>query len=453
MSNYFLYSVILILYLLILFLIGLFSARRAKSEDEYYLGGRKIGSWVTGLSYVAAYYSSVVIIGGGGYGYKYGLATIWIAAINVLLGVVLVFVVLGKRLYQFTHKTGIMTIPDFFQVRYRSEPAKIFSAVVIALFMIVYNISILKGMANMLEVLLNTTYFIGLLISGLVIIVYVVLGGYLAVVWTGFFQAILMIFALGAVFFATLNRIGGIQAIFDRLYAINPNYVETPGIWGFSGLFTFALVVSLGVWGMPQLLVRFYSVKSKKVLKIAGVLGALGASVAVVPYFCGAASRILFPNLTNADLALPNLVKDIFPPLLIAVFIAGVLAAGMSTFSAVLLLITSAIVKDIFNWQKGIWLSRIVGLTIGIISVLLALKPPGMVLTLTGFAWAVIASTTTIPLIFGLYSKKEKGKAVIVSMVAGFATALIWLILKNPFGIHGFIPGLLTSLIVFIIAQ
>ncbi|MEO0094088.1 MAG: hypothetical protein ABIK67_07550, partial [candidate division WOR-3 bacterium] len=192
---------------------------------------------------------------------------------------------------------------------------------------------------------------------------------------------------------------------------------------------------------------------SEKVLKIAGVLGALGASVAVVPYFCGAASRILFPNLTNADLALPNLVKDIFPPLLIAVFIAGVLAAGMSTFSAVLILISSAIVKDIFNWQKGIWLSRIVGLTIGIISVLLALKPPGMVLTLTGFAWAVIASTTTIPLIFGLYSKKEKGKAVIVSMVAGFATALIWLILKNPFGIHGFIPGLLTSLIVFIIAQ
>ncbi len=451
MSNYLLYIIVLILYLLFLLLIGIFSARRAKSEEDYYLGGRRIGSWVTALSYVAAYYSSVVIIGGGGFGYKFGLGTLWIAAINVLVGVVLVFVVLGKRLYQYTHQTGVMTIPDFFLKRYKSNQAKVFSAVVIALFMIIYNVSILKGMAHTVQVLMNTSYITGLLLSGLVIIFYVALGGYLAVVWTGFFQGLLMIFALVAFFFATLNKIGSIQSIFDRLYAINPGYVQTPGIWGFAGLFSFALVVSLGVWGMPQLLVRFYSVKSEKVLKIAGVLGAIGASVALIPYFCGAVARIIFPNLSNADLAIPNLVNNVFPPLLVAIFIAGVLAAGMSTFSSVLIIISSAIVKDIFNRKGGILLPRIISLVIGIISLLVALNPPGMVLTLTGFAWALIASTTIIPLIFGLYSKKEKSKTIIISMLAGFITALIWLILRNPLGIHGFIPGLIASFLGYIL--
>ena len=445
------YFLVLISYLLILFAIGLYSMRRAKSEEEYYLGGRKIGVWVTALSYVSAYYSSVVIIGGGGFGYKYGLATLWIAALNVLFGVVLVFVVLGKKLYNFTHQTGVMTIPEFFAKRYGAKEAKMFSAVVVGIFMIIYNISILKGMAHTLQVLLNISYLAGLFLSGLVIIVYVVLGGYLAVVWTGFFQALIMIFALVAFLFATLNKIGSVQSIFDRLATINPGYVQTPGIWGFSGLFSFAMVVSLGVWGMPQMLVRFYSVKSERVLKLSGVLGAIGASIAFIPYFCGAASRLIFPNLTNADLAIPNLVNIVFSPLMAGIFIAGVLAAGMSTFSAVMIIITSSIVKDLFNLKGGLSTSRIISLIVGLVSLILAIKPPGMVLTLTGFAWAIIASTTMVPLIFGLYTKQTKGKAVIISMVGGFVVSLLWLVFKNPLGVHGFIPGLLASLVGYIL--
>jgi SSS family solute:Na+ symporter len=114
------------------------------------------------------------------------------------------------------------------------------------------------------------------------------------------------------------------------------------------------------------------------------------------------------------------------------------------------LLMNSAIVKDIFSLKGRILLPKIISLVVGIISILVALKPPGMVLTLTGFSWALIASTTTVPLIFGLYSKREKTKTIIISMVAGFVVAFVWLVLRNPFGVHGFIPGLLASLLGYI---
>ena len=427
--------------------------------ESFYLGERKVGAWVSSFSFVAAYFSSVVIIGGGGFGYKYGMATIWVGAINVLIGATLAWMVLGKRTREQTHALNAVTMPEFLAKRYKSTSLQLISAFIITIFMVVYNVSILKAMSNIMQVLMSVTYIQGLLISGVIIIVYVTLGGYLAVVWTGFFQAWIMLFALILLTILTLGKLGGFSNVLIKLAAINENLVRTPGVWGWSGLVSYCLIVSFGVWGMPQLVTRFYSIKNVSVLRIGTVLVTIGASMALLPYFNGAVTRILFPNLTNADLAIPNLVKIVLSPLGQAIFLTGVIAAGMSTFAAVLIICVSSLIKDLFedglkkkiDIKTHLKYARITSAVIGVLSLIVALKPPAMILVLTAFSWAVIASANLWPFFFGLYLKAPSKNAALVSMVGGSIVALTWLLLRNPFRIHGFIPGITTSLVLFLI--
>ncbi|MEO0091726.1 MAG: hypothetical protein ABIK61_03335 [candidate division WOR-3 bacterium] len=451
--------IVLALYLLVLFLIGLLSRKATATKEDFYLGGRKIGPWVSSFSFVAAYYSSVVIIGGGGFGYKYGMATLWVAGINVLVGTTLAWIVLGKRTRELTQKYNAVTMPEFLAKRYQSPVIQIISALIIAIFLIVYNVSILKAMANISQVLMNVEYLHGLLISGLIIVIYVSLGGYLAVVWTGFLQAWLMIIGLLLLTFFTLNKVGSVSDIFIRLGEINQNLIDTPGVWGWSGLVSYCMIVSFGVWGMPQLVSRFYSIRDVKVLRIGTVLATLSASIALLPYFNGAVSRILFPNLTNPDLAIPNLVKLVLSPFSQAIFLTGVMAAGMSTFSAVLLTAVSSLIKDFYedglqkklDAKTHIRYARLVSVFIGILSLIVAIKPPAMILVLTAFSWSVIAGANLWPFFFSLYLNKLSKNAGLISMLGGAITALIWIIIKNPFGIHGFIPGIIASFLLYII--
>ncbi|MCK4915099.1 MAG: sodium:solute symporter, partial [Candidatus Eisenbacteria sp.] len=347
MSNVGVYVTVLGLYLAMLVGTGLWMGRRTRSAADFYIGGRQVGPWVTAFSFVAAYFSSVVIIGGGAFGYKYGMSTLWIGAANVLVGCTLVWIVLGRRLWEFTTRLDSMTIPGFIGKRYGAREAEVFSALTIFIFMIVYNVSVLVGMGRIMEGLMGIPYTSAVLISGLIILIYVSIGGYLAVVWTSFIQAWIMIFGLLLLAFATLGRVGGLTQASLDLAALNPGLVETPGVWGWGGLVSFALIVSLGVWGMPQLLVRFYSMKSTRVLRLGVVLVTLGGAMAVLPYMTGAMSRLILPPLENPDLAIPMLTKTVLNPWGAAIFLAGVMAAGMSTFASVLIIVSGAIVRDL----------------------------------------------------------------------------------------------------------
>lgn len=449
---------VLFLYIAMLMGVGIWSARKTQSASDFIIGGRSVGPWVTALSYIAVYFSSVLIIGGGAFGYKFGMATIWIGAINVLVGCLLCWIVLGKRVREMTEHLGVRTISGFFARRYRSPAAGIYSAAVAFLLLIIYNVSVLKGMANAFEVLMNLPYWGGVLISGLVIIFYVVLGGYMAVVWTSFIQAWVMIFSLLLLMFRTFGAVGGLGEGMRKLSEIGPQYVDTPGVWGWAGLFSFALVMSLGVWGMPQMIIRFYSLKSTKTLRLGTVIVTLGAAIAIIPYLVGALTRVLIPGITNPDLAVPKLVAMVLSPWEAAILLAGVVAAGMSTFAGVLIIISSSLVTDIYehgmkrklSGAKEVFANRMVSAAVGLISLVIALRPPALILVLTGFAWAVIASTNFWPLIFGLYWKGASRAGVVASMVAGSIMAIIWTWLKKPYGIDGFIAGSCTSLIVLL---
>ncbi|MCK4251321.1 hypothetical protein KAX97_07720, partial [candidate division WOR-3 bacterium] len=354
-----------------------------------------------------------------------------------------------------------MTIPGFFGERYKSNFALVFSAIIIVLFMIFYNVSILKGMGHIFEVLMDIPYAYGILLAGIIILFYVSIGGYLAVVWTSFVQAWVMGIGLIVLTIFSIKAVGGIGAANQALEAINPGLINTPGVWGWPGLISFALIVSFGVWGMPQLVVRFYSLKNLKVLKIGTVIATVGTCLALLPYFNGAIARVLCPGLQNPDLAIPTLAKNVLSPFGSAIVLAGVVAAGMSTFASILIILSSSMIHDIvkkglkknLNKNKILFYSKVASIIIGIVSLIIAFNPPALVLTLTAFAWAVIASTTLWPILFGIYWKKATKMGCIISMVGGFITALVWMVVGNPFGIHGFIPGLIVGLILMILVS
>jgi len=454
MSDGVVYGLVLAAYMAMLVLVGVLASRRVRSSEDFVVGGRSVGPWVTALSYVAAYFSSVVIIGGGGFGYRFGMGTLWIAAINVLVGCTLAWIVLGRRVRRFTTRLGALTVPEFLAERFRAPEARFVAAAVIAVLLIIYNVSILKGMGNAFEGLMGMPYTVGVLLSAGIIVLYVSLGGYLAVVWTGFFQAWVMGAGLILLAVASLKAVGGLEAANVALASVDPGLVESPGAWGWAGLVSFALITSLGVWGMPQMLARFVSIRSVRVVRVGTVVVTIGGAMAALPYLCGAIARVLHPGLTSSDLAIPTLTKSVLPTWGAAVFLAGVVAAGMSTFAAILITASGAVVRDIV--QKGLkrdlsdrvavrW-SRIVSVVIGVVSLGIALRPPALVLVLMAFSSATIAATCLWPLLAGLFWKRATRAGVVASMVVGLATTLAWSIAGSPFGLHGFIPGLAVGL-------
>ena len=472
MNSVSVYGTVLGAYLVLLVLMGVWMARRTRSAEDFYIGGRQVGPWVTAFSFVAAYFSSVVIVGGGAFGYRFGMSTLWIAATNVLVGCTLVWIVLGRRLWQFTKRLDTMTIPGFIGKRYGARDAEVISALIIFVFMIIYNVSVLVGMGRIMEGLMGIPYTTAVLISGLIILVYVSIGGYLAVVWTSFVQAWIMIFGLLLLAFATLRAVGGLTAGALALASLDRGLVETPGLWGWSGLLSFALIVSLGVWGMPQLLVRFYSMKSTRVLRLGTVLATVGGAMAVLPYMTGALGRLVLPALSNPDLAIPMLTQKVLNPWGGAIFMAGVMAAGMSTFASVLIIVSGSIVEDLRrgvnvsaspgqaaserrrrNGAKEIFLGRLASLVAGLIALVVAYRPPGLVLVITAFAWAVIASSCLWPVVLGVYWRRGTRAGATASMVVGAAVALGWMATGRPFGVHGFIPGVLSSLLTFVLVS
>ncbi len=458
MSDTFVYVLVLALYMVVLVVVGLVASRHMRGGEDYHLGGRRIGPWVTSLSYVAAYFSSVVIIGGGGFGYRYGMATLWIGAINVLVGCTLAWIVLGRRVRSFTGRLGTVTVPEFLAERYRSRGARLLSAAVIALFLIVYNVGILQGMGRAFEVLMEMPYAVGVVLAGAIIVLYVSLGGYLAVVWTGFVQAWVMGFGLILLTVASLRAVGGLSAAHAALSAIDPRLIRTPGPWGWAGLISFAFVFSFAVWGMPQLVVRFYSIRSVKLLRVGTVVVTVAGSMAVLPYLVGGIARVLHPGLSSPDQAIPVLTKHVLTPWGGAVFLAGVIAAGMSTFASILIITSGAIVRDLV--QKGLgrplsdrsamrW-SRAASVIVGLISLAIAIRPPDLILVLTAFSWAAIAATCLWPLLFGLYTRWATRAGVLASMVVGLVTALVWTGVGSPYGLQGFIPGIGAGLIALV---
>jgi sodium/pantothenate symporter len=208
--------------------------------------------------------------------------------------------------------------------------------------------------------------------------------------------------------------------------------------------------------------------KSTRVLRLGTVLATLGGAMAVLPYMTGAISRLILPKLENPDLAIPMLTETVLNPWGGAIFLAGVMAAGMSTFASVLIIVSGAIVRDLRRGgatesssedkdpsasSNQVLLGRLASAMAGLISLFIAYRPPALILVITAFAWAVIASACLWPVVLGVYWKRGTRAGATSSMMAGVVVALGWMMAGRPMGIHGFIPGVLVSLIVFVVVS
>lgn len=412
-----------LLYVGVLVTVGLLSARKTKSVSDFFLGGRSIGPWVSAFAYGTTYFSAVIFIGyAGKIGWGFGLSDLWIVAGNVLVGTYLGWKILARPTREMTARLGVMTMPAFLEVRYQSRGLKILGALVIFLFLVPYSASVYMGLSYLLEKVFGLPYLGGLgLIAGLTAL-YLVLGGYFAVTLNDFIQGSIML--VGSVLLVAYvlahPYVGGLTQGVAKLASYDPGLTKVIGPPGAIPLFSLVVLTSLGTWGLPQMVQKYYSIKDEKAIRPAMVISSFFALVITfAAYFTGALGRLFLNNHMpvwnghpNPDLVIPQVVVQALPESISVLVLLLVLGASMSTLASLVLVSSSAISLDLvkgaffpqINQRVQVLLLRILCLLFTLMSVVIALTPT-FIVTLMSISWGTVAGVFLAPYLYGLYWK------------------------------------------------
>jgi SSS family solute:Na+ symporter len=438
------FGVVFSLYMVLLIAIGVLSARRVQSMEDYYVAGRNIGPALLGVHYGTVYFSSVLMVGGGAYAYRFGLATLWIAVGNTVLGAFLPFLLFGGRIRSFSERLGALTLPDYFRERYQSRFLHLWTSVLTVVFMTVYLVSVFMGVSYIFNVTMGLSYELSLLITALIVGFYLAVGGTVACVWNDFI-------AYG----------GGIGNITQGLAGIDPGLVASPGVWGFWGLFSYVMVTSIGPWGLPQSLTRFYMMRDPKVVRWAIVFATVFClAMTTCSYFNGAAARYAFqqsgveiPPLASGrpdyDIVIPKLILLVLPTAIGAVYLSAVIAASQSTADAVILMASFGLARDLYQKlinpeaddDSVLRLSKICTAGVTLAGLVLAYFRPKTILDLAMMAWAALSAAIMAPFMYSLFWRRATRTAATVTSVSAFVLALAWgpWLLNRPLGVHEFL--------------
>ena len=429
------------IYLVFLIGIGVYFYYKTDSHESYVLGDRGVGYWVTALSAQASDMSGWLLLGLPGAVYLSGLTEIWVV-IGLASGTYLNWKFVAPALRVQTEEYNSLTIPSFISKKLDDKKGYIrtFSAIVILFFFTIYSASGLVASGKLFDSLLGIDYKWGVIIGGGTIIIYTFLGGYLAGVWTDFFQGALMFFAIimvpvGAYFNA--GGIDGISAAMDaREISLN--------IFRYAKVLSFPVIISglgwgLGYFGQPHIIVRFMSIdsadelwKSRIVAMIWVIISLLGA-IAV-----GVTGIGVFSNVSemggDAEKVFIFLIDKLFNPWLAGILYAAILSAIMSTISSQLLVSSNTLTEDFYRHivkrektnKEMIWLGRWCVIVIFVIASYLAMNPDSKVLEMVSYAWAGFGGVFSPVILFTLYKKDLSWKSVLVSMVIATATVIIW---------------------------
>ena len=339
---------LLVVFFGIMLAIGFLTRKKATDVNGFVLGGRSVGPWLTAFAYGTSYFSAVIFVGyAGQFGWKFGISSTWVGIGNALLGSLLAWVVLGRRTRIMTQHLHSATMPDFFARRFGSESLKIVSSIVIFIFLIPYTASLYNGLSRLFEMAFGIPYFWCVLVMSVLTAVYVIAGGYMATAINDFIQGLIMIVGIVAVIAAVLGKNGGFLGSLNGLAAISDERVSSvPGIFNsFFGpdplsLLGVVILTSLGTWGLPQMVGKFYAIKSEGDIHKGTIIStAFAVIVAGGCYFLGGFGR-LFSDIIGVaengnpvggfDAVIPAMLSGL-PDLLIAVVIILVLSASMST--------------------------------------------------------------------------------------------------------------------------
>lgn len=464
-GNQFVYLAIVLLYLLGMFLLGLFMSKKVKSSVNYYTSDRNMGAAVTGFSYSATQMSAGTVMGSPAtmysLGYNYAPVGFSSAAAPWYS-----FLAIGERMRKICERIDAVDYGDVFHARYGSAAQDIYSLVIL-LFYIPLIIGQLKGAGDILNSIAGVPYLIGLVLIGGVIIVYTLTGGMFAVAWTDLFQGIIMMVGVSILAILCLKNVGGFTEMNKTLASFDSRLVKTTGFvtatWVICNLITWSF---LQIGGSAAAVVRFLIPKDLKTLRNAFGYSVVFqvvvfASVAII----GPAGRILIPTLEKTDQLVPMLIAQMLHPVFGGIVVAGIIAAMMSTVDSVLLLCSSVATRGIYlkyinkdaTPEQQLKVGRIATVLIGIVAVLMAVRPFAAIQWLVGFSFNVMAATFTVPILYSVWWPRASKIGGTLGMASGLATSLIWYYLGYamyksfsdwPFGIWPSVIGVVVSFVV-----
>ena len=421
---------LLVVYFAVLVGIGLYCRKHATDVNGFVLGGRSVGPWLTAFAYGTSYFSAVVFVGyAGQFGWKYGVSATWAGIGNAVIGSLLAWAVLGRRTRIMTQHLDSATMPQFFGERFGSKPLKIGASVIIFVFLIPYTASLYNGLSRLFGMAFDIDYSVCILLMAVLTAIYVIAGGYMATAINDFIQGIIMLVGICVVIAAVLKSKGGFMVAMDGLARVSDETVaSTPGVFAsFLGpdplnLLFVVILTSLGTWGLPQMVQKFYAIKNEEAIKKGTVIStAFALVVAGGCYFLGGFGRLFSDQIDVAangfDSIIPTMLSGL-SPLLISLVVILVLSASMSTLSSLVLASSSTLtidfLKELFfqkmSEKKQVLAIRVLVVAFIAVSSVLALiqykSNVTFIAQLMGVSWGALAGAFLAPFLYALYSKK-----------------------------------------------
>lgn len=449
--------IILLAFFSVMVGVGLYCRKHATDVNSFVLGGRQVGPWLTAFAYGTSYFSAVIFVGyAGQFGWKFGVSSTWIGIGNAVIGSLLAWVVLGRRTRLMTQHFDSATMPEFFGARYDSRALRIVASLIVFVFLIPYTASLYNGLSRLFGMAFNIDYTVCIIIMAVLTGVYVIAGGYMATAINDFIQGIIMLVGIVAVVLAVLKSNGGFISSLDALARVTDDSASTtPGVFAsFFGpdpvnLLAVILLTSLGTWGLPQMVQKFYSIKSEGSIKKGTVISTLFAVVVAGGcYFLGGFGRLF----STSELVAENGFDSIIPAMLsnlssilIGVIVILVLSASMSTLSSLVMASSSTLtldfikdvfVKDMKDKHQLICIRALIVVFI-LISVIIAIiqyrSNVTFIAQLMGVSWGALAGAFLAPFLFGLYWKRTTKASAFVCFFFGSGIMLMNMLFRDLF--------------------
>lgn len=435
--------------------VGLYCRKNATDVNGFVLGGRNVGPWLTAFAYGTSYFSAVIFVGyAGQFGWKFGIASTWVGIGNAIIGSLLAWVVLGKRTRVMTHHLESKTMPEFFGQRFDSKMLKIVASVIVFIFLIPYTASLYNGLSRLFGMAFDLDYSVCIIVMAVLTGVYVIAGGYMATAVNDFIQGIIMIVGIIAVIAAVLNTHGGFMEAYQSLALVNdPAVTSTPGAFAsFLGpdpvsLFGVVILTSLGTWGLPQMVQKFYAIKDEKAISRGTIISTIFALiVAGGCYFLGGFGRLYDIDVAKVgyDAIIPAMLESL-SPFLMAVVIILVLSASMSTLSSLVLTSSSTLTLDLIKGnlvkkmeeKQQVLVMRIFVVVFIAISAVIAMfqykSNVSFIAQFMGISWGALAGAFLAPFIYSLYWKKVTKLSVVVNFIFACGVMIANMLVKTAF--------------------
>ncbi len=433
--------VMLVVFFAIMVGVGLYCRRHATDVNGFVLGGRSVGPWLTAFAYGTSYFSAVIFIGyAGQFGWKFGIASTWIGIGNAILGSLLPWIILGRRTRLLSQSLHSATMPEFFGNRFMSPKLKIAASIIVFVFLIPYTASLYNGLSRLFAMAFDIDYTLCIIIMAALTGIYVIAGGYMATAINDFIQGIVMLVGIILVVAAVLSENGGFSASLAELATKAEGTTPVGSFTSFFGpapitLLGVILLTSLGTWGLPQMVQKFYAIKNERAIVKGTIISTVFALiVAGGCYFLGGFGRLFLTPEEVADMGFDAIIPTMLssmPDALIALVLVLVLSASMSTLSSLVLTSSSTLTLDMIRGhiakkmseKAQLLVMRLFIVVFVALSVIIAVvqykQGLAFIAQLMGISWGALAGSFLAPFIYGLYWKRTTRAACWTSFICG----------------------------------